>query len=120
MCSGVSEVQLQVETNQKMIEITSHYPPGIIKSPSTGHTYIVSGSWSKVPDNTTLSDIKWIKEEFSTTASSDLFIKVQSNTNPSVHYEVKRINNYWSCTCVRNAVYNRVCSHVTKEQNKLK
>lgn len=94
----------------------SQLPPSLFISPKDGKKYIVPG-WKEVHPNTTLKDIKWVKEkieikkteietfEFKSSSGNEVYItRKYTNVDGSIKY---------GCNCP--GVWrskNRKCKHI--------
>jgi hypothetical protein len=88
-----------------MIEHTNSQPPVLVTVASG--TYVCPG-WTKVPDGTTLSDVKWIKP---VPTPRPLIEVVMSSSDGSQLYTVTNNSNVWSCTCT-GFKFHRKCKHI--------
>ena len=85
-------------------------PPGLMKSPHSGKTYIVAGCMIPVPDDTTFADMhKYVT--YSLPKFDVQTWKIKS-TSGSV-YTVTRRNESYTCDCAGFKFY-RKCKHVKK------
>lgn len=100
------------------MQIRSHLPPGLFHSSVSNKTYAVAGSiWLEVPNDTTLSDIKWEpitigKKEIKPTAQMEYSVEGSKGKM----YKVIHGSSGWRCSCPAFgwSGNSRTCKHIEK------
>ena len=108
-----------VENIKRKYPIKVSMPPGLMKSPHSGKTYIVAGCMIEVPDETTFADMhKYVTYERPKIPNSTDTWKVKSSSG-STYTVVKLDNGEYTCTCI-GFKYHRKCKHIRQVKNQFR
>lgn len=97
-----------------MYDYKGNMPPAIVKTST--NKYIVPG-WIKVHSETTLADIKWIKDKPKPVKETKVFT-FTSASMPGVEYKVTKVENHITCNCQGYFRSGGNCKHVKEVRAK--